>query len=81
MPVSRDFRSGDDFMVFRPLGLQTQSLDPQPSVGADTWKVEETLRLQVYRSVFRSVWGFGSDETLKNPRKHWGKRTGAGGRD
>jgi len=54
-------------MVFRPLGLQTQSLDPQPSVGADTGKVEESLRLQLYRSVFRSVWGLESKETLKNP--------------
>ena len=50
-------------MVFRPLGLQTQSLDPQPSVGTDTGKVEESLRLQVYRS----VWGFQCDQTLKNP--------------
>ncbi len=50
-------------MVFRPLGLQTQSLDPQPSVGTDTGKVEESLRLQVYRS----VWGFECDQTLKNP--------------
>jgi hypothetical protein len=65
--VPRDLRSGDDFMVISPSSLSARFHDPQPGLGADTRKVDESLPSEFLLTLYLTLRGFGRAKAFKNP--------------